>query len=738
MGIEIGIGAIIIGAAFSAASYTLNYALAGGSRPQTLDNARQVDSRVQNSKFGVMIPRPYGTVEYAGNVIWATDFLDTPNTIPGERSKRGGTPDRVEHVYSRSFGVLLGAVPPGGTVLGVSRIKFDDKTFYESGTLGPVITDKLQVMLGGDDQLPNTWYQADKGVGRVSAHRGYLTLWFHDIDCGPYGDRIPNVRAEVVQAVDPALSDVVTYECRVARLADADFDATELEDDAVGGYLVNQQGPVRASLEQLSAAFQFDGSEFDGKINFRKRPRAAVVTVPWADLGTTEGDDDGDDGEDAETASGEAEPMLGLRRKQSAELPSRFEVIYFDRLRDHEEGKQGYSRQNFTGGETASRGYNLVLSPQQASRLAKIHAVTAWAERTPGRAALPPEYFVYAAGDVLRVPTDETETEFVELRIEKMNFGAPGVVRVEGVEQFAEAYDQTGDGASEGEAPPEPPPVPVACQSRVWFDDRPPFRQPDVGTPGHYLGSWPSECDPDAGFWRGTSFLRDVDGEGDLRQHALVTEAATGGYATTALAAGSGVDTVNTVDIHLESGLAASITDDAFTKDETVNLFAVGGETLQARDVEDLGGNNYRLSHLRREMFDTSSAGHAVVEQVILLDHRVKRVTHNLKEVGQTFAFYPVSLGGKVEDTVPFDFTYGARGVEPGGDVPSQVQDDAVVSLNGQQVLQWSAPLSNTNTLRGYKITVYSDPAMTVPVAGFEEVEVSGNQFVVPGVEAVV
>jgi hypothetical protein len=191
---------IIVGVSFavSAASQLLLAPRPGKQGAQ--DNARSVDPRVQGSSYGAFISRGYGTYETAGQLIWATDFLDTRSVIPGQQpSKRNpGTHDQINHIYSRSFGVLLGRVPQSG-VQGITRIKFDDKVVYEGAATGAnAITDKFHIMLGADDQMPNTWYQADRGVGNVSAHRGYITVWCKDIDLAPYGDRIPNVRAEVV------------------------------------------------------------------------------------------------------------------------------------------------------------------------------------------------------------------------------------------------------------------------------------------------------------------------------------------------------------------------------------------------------------------------------------------------------------------------------------------------------------------------------------------------------------
>lgn len=726
MGLETIAIAAVVSAVVSSASYAVQYALTPKAQPKGQDNARSVDPRVQGSRFGVVIDRVYGTIEKAGQVIWATPIRDDVSFVPGTRNKRGGTPDQTNHIYRRSFGILFCERPASG-FLGVSRIKFDDKTFAAAtggGLLGEVGSN-YEIKLGAADQLPNTWYEADKGVGQVSAHRGYVTVWFYDIDLGPYGDRIPNVRVELVQAVDPTLDDVVAEECAVADLSPSDINVTALSGDVVHGFFVNSQGPVRSSLEQLSLAYQFDGVDYDGKINFRKRPQSPVAVVPWEDLGAVEEDESVDEDEPA--------PMVSLSRKLSAEIASNVDVLYFDSARDYEEGTQSFRRQNFTSGETVPRSFNLVFTPQEASRLAKIIAVVGWAERVPGKYSLPSDYFIYACGDVLTIPLDATETKFVDMRIEKMSFASPGVVRIDCVEQFEEAYDQTGDGDA-GSAAPDPDAVITPCPTRVWMSDRQPHNFWLRARYGHFVAAAPDEtCDPVAGgSWTGVSLLRDVDGAGELRQHAVIARAATMGETLTVFTAGSGIDTTQTVDAHFISGAPVSITDDAFNADQTVNLFAIGGETCQVRDVEDLGGGDYRFSHIRRAMHGTVATGHVTGEPVVLLDEAVAHVEHNAAEVGNEFTFYPVSFGGTVNSATPFAFTYGAYGVEDGAAPPSEVQNHAVLDQNGTPILQWQEPAQNTQTLRGYRVEVFEDPGMTIPVSGYEEVEVKGNQLVLP------
>ncbi|HWT00191.1 MAG TPA: phage tail protein [Pyrinomonadaceae bacterium] len=720
---------ILIGVSFAISTASSLLLRPRPGQQGTQDNARAVDPKVQGSSYGAVIPRGYGTYETAGQVIWATDFKDTPTLVPGQKpSKRNpGTADQINHVYSRSFGILLGRVPPSG-VQGIARIKFDDKVVYEGAVTGSnVISGKFHIMLGGATQTPNTWYEADKGVGNVSAHRDYITLWCQDIDLAPYGDRIPNVRAEVVQATEPSLQQVVEDECSLVGLTGSLIDADGLSGDTVDGYLVTSRAAVRSSLEQLREGFFFDASEYDARVNFFKRPQAPVITVPFGHIGFDEGEASLDDEE--------PEPAVRLKRKQGLEIAREVAVSYIAKSRDYEEGEQHYRRENFGGEIVLDVNLSgLVLSDDRALVIAKTHAVVGWNERVPADFTLPPDYMRYGAGAVFNFEVDEEGT-LMEMRVERISLGAPGLVRVSCVEQLSSAYSQTATGAP-GEVVPDPGGVEQISPTAVWMNDRPPFLDRDVGQAGYYITG--RRSDPTK-VWRGFVLLRDIDGAGDYRFVMQSTEAATMGEGTTVLAAGTGVDTTHTVDIQLdeESLTLSSITDDAFNDDQTTNLAAYGDETLQFRDALDLGGGLYRLSHIRREMRGTTGTGstHAIGDRFVLITNAVKRVTINRDDVGKTFNFVALSFGEDLDDGEPFSYTYGGKGIEQGGGVASAPQDVEVLETGSSDILRWDAPAQNSATIDYYVVSVgtgLSGSNVTGALSGYDARQVRGNQFTLP------
>jgi hypothetical protein len=636
-----------------------------------VDNARAVDARVQGSSYGVFIPRGYNTVEHAGQVIWATkEFKDTPSVTPAHGGKHP-TPQTTNHIYSRSFGIQFGAAPPGGAHA-VTRIKFDDKVFYQGTTTGEVVTSNMHLYMGTEDQLPNSWYEADVGMGNAPAHRGMVTGFFHDIDCSPYGDRIPQVRAEIVYTDEAGLDQIVEIECGLADLQPSDLDVTQLSSDVPDGVLITQQSPVRQSLEMLGLAHQFGGVEVDGVIRMVKRPQVSLATVPYDDLGAYEEDEAVDS--DGQT------PALVATRTQTLEIPKSVTVVYFDKLRDYEENSQSYSRQIFNSKGVSTQTFSLVMAPNAANRLAKIIAVTNWTERTPVKTSLPPEYAIYTPGDVLTLPTKNGKT--YDVFIGKMNFAAPGVVRLEGAEQIAEAYDQVGEGDAGGDAPTGGS-VDDPSDVDLWLGDYPALLDKQVARLGYYIAGRSANR-------RGFGVYRDLDGEGHWQALATVPSNATMGTLASSFASGSGIDVTHTFDVQLDPAQAlASITDTAFTNTETANLAVIEEgslkEVVQFRDVTDLGSDQYRCAHIKRGMRGTTPQIFTSAARFILIDDAVAFVEVNENEQGIEFNHRAPAPGQTIAEVSDVPFTWNGEIIDDTGSF-TDLSSSGDVSAGGDVV----------------------------------------------------
>lgn len=175
--------------------------------PPEMQGPRLDDLKVQVSTYGNPIPKVYGTVRIAGNVIWASDLTEHEQT----ESAKGG-PEVTHFTYSGSCAVLICQ----GPVTGIRRIWANKRLIYDvsggirwdgegnlvealssTGTEDPVIG-SLRIYTGTETQTADALIVANKGTS--PAYRGWCYVVFEDLDLtSHFANRLPSFEFEVVQ-----------------------------------------------------------------------------------------------------------------------------------------------------------------------------------------------------------------------------------------------------------------------------------------------------------------------------------------------------------------------------------------------------------------------------------------------------------------------------------------------------------------------------------------------------------
>lgn len=198
---------VMVGSAYGGPLGAIAGSLVGGLLfPEKLPNIegpRLKDRRVTSSTLGSPVNNVYGTYRVNGNIIWSGGIIETAH----ERSVGGkGGPTQVEtsYTYDASFAVSLCE----GPITGVRRIWVDGKLIYknvDSNSESEIMASynlNVDVYLGGETQVPSSSIQTDRGIAEVSAHRGLCYIVFNHFQLEVYGNRIPNITAEVVNDGD--------------------------------------------------------------------------------------------------------------------------------------------------------------------------------------------------------------------------------------------------------------------------------------------------------------------------------------------------------------------------------------------------------------------------------------------------------------------------------------------------------------------------------------------------------
>lgn len=155
-----------------------------GASAEPVETGKVDRFRVMGSSEGATLPRVFGRMRVAGQIVWSSRFLESVNS-QNVGGKGGGQQVR-EYSYSISLAVALCE----GEVSRIGRIWADGLPLDQSG-----LTWRLH--RGTEDQLPDPIVSAIEGEGNAPAYRGTAYVVFEHLDLSPFGNRIPQFNFEV-------------------------------------------------------------------------------------------------------------------------------------------------------------------------------------------------------------------------------------------------------------------------------------------------------------------------------------------------------------------------------------------------------------------------------------------------------------------------------------------------------------------------------------------------------------
>lgn len=195
-GAVLGLSGAVIGRAIGATiGRAIDQKLLGaGSEP--VDVGRIDRLRLTGAGEGAAIGQVWGRMRVGGQVIWATEFVETVN----RRRSGKGTPKPTVNEYSYSVSLAIALCE--GELLRIGRIWADGNEISARDL-------NLRFYPGSETQLPDPLIEAVQGAGLAPAYRGLAYVVIEDLELSPYGNRVPQFSFEVVRAaqgpgVDPS------------------------------------------------------------------------------------------------------------------------------------------------------------------------------------------------------------------------------------------------------------------------------------------------------------------------------------------------------------------------------------------------------------------------------------------------------------------------------------------------------------------------------------------------------
>ncbi|MBB6226625.1 hypothetical protein FHS79_000783 [Polymorphobacter multimanifer] len=601
------IGGPIGGIVGSLAGSVIDRGLFGGAR------GRAEVPLVQSAAYGEPVPRVFGRMRVAGNLIWSSEIAEQASA----GGKGGG------YSYSASFAVGLSA----RRLTGVGRIWADGRLLRdgEGRWLLPVV---MRLHLGDEDQPIDVLMAAAEGD--CPAYAGLAYAVFEDLPLADFGNRIPGLNFEVIADTGLLLDlgGAARELCEGRISVEGDF-------AGVDGMVAAQPGRIADTLDLLLDSTDAALVDDQGRLVMRI-PAGTPEILRLADCRSSD-------------AAGRSAPTR--RRLAASTAVDSIEIGFVDPERDFQPGLQRVQRSAGHRIETLS--LPVAMTPMAAKALAASRLAQRHAARLTRSVRLPWRHLGIMPGAVVR-----TEDSDAVWRVRERLF--EGFLLTLSLERMAApvgvAVASDGGRAPAGRAEPMGPTV---------------LHLLDLPSLGPVADMAPRLLVAGAGAgpgWRRAPVLVSDNGGLDYAAAGTIAQASMMGIAINALPAGHATiwnrSTCLEVELIADGMWLQGLPEAAVLQGG--NLALVGDELVQFAQAEAIAPRRFRLRGLLRGRRGTEAAigGHRAGERFIMLESAaLLPLDHALDRIGQSLLVRPA--GGDDADAAAMAAVVGGRGLRP-------------------------------------------------------------------------
>lgn len=287
-------------------------------RSPAREGPRLAELKLTTSSYGLAMARHFGRMRVSGQVIWATDLVESSQQQGGGKS----SPSNTSYNYSASFAIALGSRPIGS----IGRIWADGK-LLRGGAGDMKVGGTMRFHSGDISQAADPLLAVAEGSDRCPAYRGLAYVVFEDLQLAEFGNRIPTLSFEIY--ADTGTLDLSRLVAGVVEDCDADLQLTGLAG-------LSCEGALAETLQTLDPFFAIDADTADEQLVLRpERLQTAVIALPESATSTRSEDFGGN---------------AGYARKRAEETQQPVRVLrYYDVDRDFQPGAQRASGRPLPG-----------------------------------------------------------------------------------------------------------------------------------------------------------------------------------------------------------------------------------------------------------------------------------------------------------------------------------------------------------------------------------------------------
>lgn len=441
-----------------------------------------------------------------------------------------------------------------------------------------------------------------------------------------------------------SLPSIIEDECELSGLmGSSDIDVSLLTED-IRGYRI-AGGTIRAALEPLAIVAPFDVIPSGYKLKFVPRGQSSQMVIPYADLGAT-GDQNPED-------------ILSQSREMDTQLPAKTTIAYLDAPREYGVSENYSERINTPSVNKVEIELAVVLTADEAAKIAEVQTFGPIIERANSDFTLPPTYLELEPSDVVTVVGKHSTTE---IRITDINYTEDGRLEIKSKSNKAAIYTSNASG-SDGEAPDDtiglpgvtllvPMDIPVIDES---IQNQPGFVTAAAG----YSDGWPGAL----------MVMSNDNGQTWFDVQAYVGQA-TIGTATSVLPASScALIDERSISVRLVSGELESVTRDAMLSGTNYVAYGKYGrwEIVRFQTAVLQADGSYTVSGFCRGERGTEWASglHADFDYFILLEDPDNAfVGMPVESIGLQRLIRGVTSGNSLDSADELAFTYKGVNLE--------------------------------------------------------------------------
>jgi len=587
-------------------------------------------------------------------------------------------------VYASDTDRILAILPVGGGSPGKIRIiNPDDGEIEDTRTLPSASGSRF---IGGLDYAP--------GV-----------LW------GPSPQGFGEYRFNVITTACPTPEEVQESIFLRAGLAESQVDVTPLSalSREVCAFPWSQISAAREPTERMQGVYFYETVMSGAKIKCVPRGEAVVDTIPYADLGARMAGEGGD------------EDPLPLRLVNDIETPAHNVINYINLAQNYNPGTEQTDRlMTATPVSVQPLEVAVGMQPAEAKGVIDTQLRDRASALVRGRIRLlrsdyptaePTDCFIIVGhdGSEYRMRAVNMIDSFPLVTFDVV-LDDPNVLSAQGITTTDYESQTT---------------VSSPADTELEFLDSPIFRDADNDA-GFYLAAHGDRTP-----WPGAAVFDSNNGV-DYTRRVTYNDSAVFGTCDTALGdwdGPSGIDERNKVMVSVGNATLASTTRAAAIASQTVNMFMLGDECVQAITATFVEDGVYDLSRLIRGARGTEWAmtGHAAGERCVLIrETGFRRIVLINSQIGDERYYAAVTLGRPLGTATPETFTNTAIGLKPFAPVGARIVRDGSnnATITGRRrtrlstryvgTMGISVPLGEDS--ESYELDVYSDDTFTTVV----------------------